>query len=178
MSDTIRIEAGLSANEVIQRVEQAGGNTSTTKLILDLGTSKKTVLDNDAVEQALVELLYCTFSTRKWKSITLEFSSPGFVEQGSKQEDKWYALEQNCKQQTSRLGRGIQRKLDLDETQIRVDGDVHTEVNPNCDCKYSGVAIISFPQVSDTVLCIGLTVAMFNVDVTNFLTIFRCLKNV
>ena len=143
----MRIEADLSADEVIQRIQQAGGDSSTTKLILDLGTSRKTVLDDDAVEQALAELLYCTFSKRKWKSVTLEFASPGFVEQGSKKEDKWYELEQNAKQQTSRLGRSIQRKLDLDETQIRVDGDVRTEVNPNCDCKYSGVAIISFPQV-------------------------------
>ena len=71
-----------------------------------------------------------------------------FVEQGSKKEDKWYELEQTAKTQTSRLGRSLQRKLDLDETQIRIDGDVHTEVNPNCDCKYSGVAVISFPQVS------------------------------
>ena len=149
MSDTVRIEAGLSVDGVIQRMEQAGGNNSVTKLILDLGTSsKKTILDDDAVTQALVELLYCTFSKRSWQSITLEFSSPGFVEQGSKKEDKWYELEQKSKTQTSRLGRSLQRKLDLDETQIRIDGDVHTEVNPNCDCKYSGVAVISFPQVS------------------------------
>jgi hypothetical protein len=148
MSDSeFRIEAGLSPDEVIQKIQEARSSIM-TKFVLDLGTTKKTVLEVDAVEEAIVDMVVSTHSNGKWKSIQLEFSSPGFVKQGSKQEDRWYEFEQKAKQHTSRLGRSIQRQLDLDETQIRVDGDVHTEVNPNCDCKYSGVAIISFPKLN------------------------------
>lgn len=148
--EAFQISADATADQAIAQLRQAGKDDTVLQLRLDLGSSKKTILDNKDVEDALVDMVVTSWSDgrRKWKSIQLDFASPGFVEQYSKEEDRWYALEEKAKRHTSRLGRAIQRKLDLDETQIRVDGDVHTDVDPNCDCKYTGVAIISFPEVS------------------------------
>jgi hypothetical protein len=145
----LNISANFTSDQVLGQIREAQKDGLVDQLVLDLGTSKKTILDDKDVEDALIDMIVQTWiDGRNWKSIRLDFASPGFVEQGTKQEDRWNALEQKAKQQTTRLGRSIQRRLDLDETQIRVDGDIHTDVDPNCDCKYTGVAIISFPQVS------------------------------
>jgi hypothetical protein len=147
-----KIGADLTSDQVLERIRLVRMDGSIDQLILDLGTSKKmTILDNKMVEDALIEMLVQSWMDgRKWKLIRLDFASQGFVEQGSKQEGYWDALEQKARQQISRLGRTIQRRLDLDgDTQIRVDGDIHTDVDPDCNCKYTGIAIISFPQVSE-----------------------------
>jgi hypothetical protein len=149
MSCSFKIAADVSADQAVGQIRHLCNDSAVVQLVLDLGTSKNTILDSKDVEDGLTDVIVKSWlDGRRWKSIQLNFSSPGFVEQGSKQEDRWYALEQKAKQQTSRLGRNLQRRLDLDETQIRVDGDVHTDVDPNCDCHYKGVAIISFPEVS------------------------------
>ncbi|KAG7371868.1 hypothetical protein IV203_018010 [Nitzschia inconspicua] len=156
MSSVIQIDSvDMSPDQVMEQIRQAAAGSSTTtdpttaatQLILDLGCSKKTMLDSKEVEEALITMIVQTWSEgRKWKSVQINFGSDGFVEQDSKEEDRWHSLEEKAKQQTSRLGRNLQRRLDLDETQIRLDGDIHTEVDPNCNCKYTGMAVISFTK--------------------------------
>jgi hypothetical protein len=88
-----------------------------------------------------------SFGQRKWKALTIKFSSPGFVEQYSKKEDRWNKLETKCKQQTTKVARKIQSSLELTEEEIRIDGDIHEEIDANSDIKYTGVATISFLKV-------------------------------
>jgi hypothetical protein len=151
MSD-FQIGADLSADQVLQKIRQAGDDATVVRLQLDLGTSTKILLEDERVAGALIEMIVQSWTKqgRQWKTIQLDFTSAGYLEQDSKEEDRWLRLEKKAKEQTSRLGRQLQRRLALDETQIRVDGDVHTEVDVSCDCKYTGVAIISFPKVSCT----------------------------
>jgi hypothetical protein len=42
------------------------------------------------------------------------------------------------------VARKIQASLELTEEEIRIDGDIHEEIDANSDIKYNGVATISF----------------------------------
>jgi hypothetical protein len=138
----------LSAEEVLRKIQEATNDASVDTVTFNLGHDYKLLtLDVDAVPQALVQLVVSTYGSRRWKKLQFDFSSPGYVEQYSKKEDRWKRLETKCKQHVTRLARHIQTQLDLTETEMRIDGDIHEDVDVSSHVHYTGKATVSFLKV-------------------------------
>jgi hypothetical protein len=149
---------GASVDQVLEEIQSSSSSDNSSHpavvLYLYLGydyTTQHFRPEDDRVQRALEGMVVTTYKTegRRWKRLVLEFSTPPGKAVGlhSKDESRWFKLERHVKEQTSKFATRLQRKLDLDETEIRVDGNVRSDIQPTGNFVNHGVAVISFPKV-------------------------------
>lgn len=145
-----------SIDMILEQIQHTSSrNVSAVVMYLYLGSDYNTQHfrpDDDRIQRAVEALVVSTYhdqGRKQWKRLILEFSTPPSraIRLGTKDESRWFKLERRVKEQTTKFATQLQRKLKLDETQIRVDGTIKSNIQPNGDFINCGAAIISFPTV-------------------------------
>ena len=113
---------------------------------LCLGRADYLLEANDGCVTAIIEQgIISSHPHHPWKFVQLEFDSgPTPIPPDSKRERRWLKLQTKIQLRIHSMARSIQQKLDLDETQIRVDGNMKQDINPYGDIIHRGTAIIHF----------------------------------
>lgn len=147
----IGFDENESLEEVVSQLRQvflAGPPSTSPPRSLCLGRAEYLLEANEGLIAVFLEENITQSNAKHLKKIQLEFDSgPTPIPQDSKRERKWLKLQHQVQKRTHDMARNIQRKLDLDETEIRVDGHVKQEMRPTGDILHRGVAVISFPKV-------------------------------
>jgi hypothetical protein len=145
-----------SVDQILDGIQHASSsNINAVVMYLYLGsdyTRQHFHPDDDRIQRALEWMIVSTHQDqgrRRLKRIVLEFSTPPgrAICLDSRDESNWYKLERRVKEQTTKFATRLQRKLNFNETQIRVDGNIRSDIQPTGDFVNHGAAIISFPYV-------------------------------